>query len=134
MIVADANVILYLLLPGQRTDDAVAALARDDDWRVPAIWRSEVRNALRGHVRAGDIELSTAVAIMRDAELRFRDGEEHVDSARVIELACTTGLSAYDCEYVTVAESLGAVLVTADDRVVRTFPEHAVALNVFARR
>lgn len=70
---------------------------------------------------------------MHDAELLFRTGEEHVDSARVLELACTTGLSAYDCEYVAVAESLGVNVVTSDDRVVHTFPGLAVALEEFAR-
>lgn len=134
VIVADANLIVYLLLPGRHTEDAVAALARDGDWRVPPLWRSEVRNALRGHARAGDIDLPTAVAAMHDAELRFRAGEEYVDSARVLELACTTGLSAYDCEYAAVAEALGVVVVTGDDRVVRTFPQLAVALEEFAGR
>jgi predicted nucleic acid-binding protein len=133
LIVADANLVVYLLLPGQRSDDAVAALERDSDWRLPPLWRSEVRNALRGHVRAGDIDLSTAIAAMADAVLRFRAAEEYVDSARVLELACGTGLSAYDCEYVALAESLGVPLVTADDRILRTFRDVAVDLAAFAR-
>lgn len=133
VIVADANVIVYLLLAGARSGEAMAAHDRDSDWRVPPLWRSEVRSALRGHVLAGETSLGTAVAAMGDAEQRFRVAEVYVDSARVLELACASGLSAHDCEYIALAESLGVRLVTGDERIVREFPAVATALGAFAR-
>ena len=51
MIVADANVILYALTPGERTSSAREALEGADGVAVPRLWRLEVANALAVMVR-----------------------------------------------------------------------------------
>ena len=53
------------------------------------------------------------------------------DGERVLELAAVSGRSAYDCEYVAVAEALGVPLVTADRALESGFPGVAVSPESF---
>jgi len=46
----------------------------------------------------------------------------------VLTLACEGKRTAYDCEYVALAVTLGARLVTCDSQMLRAFPGVAVAL------
>ncbi|HSK17622.1 MAG TPA: type II toxin-antitoxin system VapC family toxin [Longimicrobiales bacterium] len=132
MIVVDANVVLYLLTPGSHSELAWAAAERDDDWRVPTLWRSEVRNALLGIVRAGQLDAADAIASMNRAE-RLLIGSSHgVDSAHVLELAMSSGCSAYDCEYVSLARTLDVPLLTSDSEILAAFPERPVDLRTYA--
>ena len=56
-----------------------------------------------------------------------------VDTSRVLRLAAESRASAYDCEYVAMAEALGVRFVTSDGRLARRFPEQATHLADFAR-
>lgn len=132
MIVVDANVVVYLLTPGSYSELAWAAAERDDDWRVPALWRSEVRNALLGIVRAGQLDATDAIASMNRAERLLIGSSHEVDSAHVLELAISSGCSAYDCEYVSLAQTLDVRLVTSDREILAAFPERAVDLQAYA--
>lgn len=132
MIVVDANVIVYLLTPGSRSELAWSTAERDDDWRVPPLWRSEVRNALLGIVRAGQLDSTDAIASMNRAERLLIGSSHEVGSAHVLELALSSGCSAYDCEYVSLAETLDVRLVTSDREILTAFPERAVDLRTYA--
>ena len=128
MIAVDANVILGLHLLGEDTPAAKSLLQTDPDWIVPALWRSEFRNALAKYVRCGGLALDEALRIQAEAEALLRGGEYDVDSDTVLRLAERSGCSAYDCEYVALAHKLGCRLVTLDQQIVRTFPDVATAL------
>ncbi|HVT15253.1 MAG TPA: type II toxin-antitoxin system VapC family toxin [Thermoanaerobaculia bacterium] len=54
-----------------------------------------------------------------------------VETAKVLSLALASGASAYDCEFVALAQELGAILVTADRRLAERFPAVAVELARF---
>ncbi len=133
MIVADANLVAYLVIRGPMTALAESALGRDADWRLPPLWRSEVRNVLLKYVRQKTISSSQAIVAMQRAENMFVPGEAAVDSAHVLNLATISGCSAYDCEYVALAESLGVMVVSADRPLAQKFPGRVVPLADFVR-
>ena len=66
------------------------------------------------------------------AEADLRGRERPVESAAVLGLVERTGHSAYDCEYVALAEAEGVRLVTGDRAVARLFPTTAVLVEDFA--
>lgn len=131
MIVVDTNVVAYLLIPGQYTAAARATLARDAEWAAPLLWRSEFRNVLALYLRQKHLTLGEAVALQEAAEALLDGREYAVDSRDVLTLTATSGRSAYDCEFVAVARSLGVPLVTSDAQVLGSFPSTATSLATF---
>ena len=131
MIVADANLTVYLFVTGARTAEAEAVLRRDPRWAAPLLWRSEVRNALIGLVRGGTLSIDEALSVIANAERLLAGCEFALPSSRVLLLAQQSGCSAYDCEYVALAEDLGVPLVTTDRALLRAFPDRAIAPRVF---
>jgi len=122
MIVVDTNVLAYLWLPGDRTAQAERLLRRDPDWNAPLLWRSEFRNVLAGCLRRGDVKLETALQIADEAEGQMRGREFSVPSAQVLARVEASDCSAYDCEFVVLAEELGVLLITSDAKLLRSFP------------
>jgi predicted nucleic acid-binding protein len=133
MIVADTNLLIYLYVQGDRTEDSEAVLKRDATWTVPLLWRSEFRNALIGLVRKEFVPLDKAVSIVDEAERWLAGREYSVISRHVLTLADRSGCSAYDCEFVALAQDLGIPLVTTDRQILKAFPGLAISPNGFAR-
>lgn len=133
MIVVDTNVIAYLLIPGDRTSQAEGALTKDPLWVAPLLWRSEFRNVLLLYVRKAMMKFDYALGAMQRAEHLLANKEYHVASEKILRLATQCELSAYDCEYVSLAQNLGTQLLTVDKKILRAFPETAVSLDVFTQ-
>ena len=131
MIVVDVNVITYLLLEGARTAAAEAVFALDPEWAAPPLWRSEWRNVLTGYMRRGVIDERTAIDHAQHAAELIGDREHRVSDARVFDLVSRSRCTAYDCEYVALAELLEIPLVTADQRILLDFPHVARSLEDF---
>ncbi len=133
MIVADTNLIVYLYVKGQRTNQAEAVLQQDPAWAAPLLWRSEFRNTLMGLVRRKDLGLDGVLEIVSEAEQWMMGREYTVVSNKVLQLARQSGCSAYDCEFVSLAMDLEISLVTSDRQVLRAFPKVAVTPEGFAK-
>jgi predicted nucleic acid-binding protein len=131
VIVTDTNVIAYLLFQGDHTELAHRVFLRDSSWVVPGLWRSELRNVLASYIRGGHLSLDDAIQYMAEGEMLLRRAEHRVESPSVLRLAGGSGRSAYDCEFVAVADELGVKLVTADRQLARSFPEIAVLMDEF---
>ena len=127
MIVADTNLIAYFLIEGDLTLEAEAVYQKDDHWIVPYLWRSEFRNILALYLRQELISLEEAKEIMNQAKIILLGKEYEVDSERILELAKSSYLSAYDCEYVTLAQDLSINLVTSDRKILKAFKEIAIS-------
>jgi len=131
MIVADTNLLVYLYIQGQRTAESEAVLRRDPVWAVPLLWRSEFRNVLIGLARKRALSLGAATAIMEEAERWLAGHEYSVISHHVLNLAAQSGCSAYDCEFVALAQDLEVSLVTVDSQILKAFPRVAVSPATF---
>lgn len=130
MIVVDTNIVAYLYLPGEFTAAAETLLEQDAAWAAPILWRSEFRDILAGYMRRGNMTFEQAYAIQSEAEDLLRGAEYEVESLGVLELVRDSQCSAYDCEFVALAMKLGTRLVTMDGKLLRAFPDTAVALSV----
>jgi predicted nucleic acid-binding protein len=131
VIVADANMLAYLVMPGERTAEAEAVLAKDPTWVAPPLWRSELRSVVHKYVLRGDITLVRAVALLGQADEVLGGREGDVDSQQVLDLASRSNCTTYDCEYVALAKVLGVPLVTTDRAVLKAFPKCAMTPIAF---
>jgi predicted nucleic acid-binding protein len=131
VIVVDTNVLVYLLLPGEHTEHAERVLRRDPVWAAPLLWRSEFRNVLAVYMRQNRLSLDHALRLMDTAEILLQGREYTVSSVRVLSLVAGTRCSAYDGEFVALAQDLGLSLVTSDARLLAEFPATVIAMDMF---
>ena len=134
MIVVDTNVICYRWMASPHSKAADQTWANDPDWIAPLLWRSEFRNAFAGAVRKRLVTLEAAIDIIEKAEAQFVGHEFLVESRAVLRLVAGSHSSAYDCEFVALAEEQRVELVTVDRDLLRDFPHVAVSLEKFAGR
>ncbi len=131
MIVVNSNLIAYLYISGDRSNQAEQVYAKDSQWAAPLLWRSEMRNILALYLRKKILTLKDAHQIIEKAMEMMGGSEYEVNSRQVLSLAESSGCSAYDCEYVALAEDLGVSLVTADRQVLHQFPKIAISPEQF---
>lgn len=129
MIVVDTNVIAYLMLPGDLTAAAEALLESEPNWVAPPLWRSEFRSILAGYMRRGTLSLQQATEIQTAAEDLLAGNEANPESKAILQLVAESQCSAYDCEFVALAQQLECALYTMDTKVLNAFPETAKSLR-----
>ena len=134
MIVADTNLISYLLIDGSRTKAARRAWQRDPRWVVPTLWRSEFLNVLCLSVRAGVIAEDDAFRTWEIASERLGLAEREPAAADILRIALRDGITAYDAQFVAVAEEQGLRLVTSDRKLQRACPAVAVMVEDFIEK
>ena len=134
MIVADTNLIAYFSIHTEHSALAEAVCAVDSVWAAPLLWRSEYCATLLKYIRHAGMNFEAAISSLRLAEDTVAGREYSVDARKVLELAYRTKCSAYDCEYVALAQDLGVPLVTTDKQLLRAFPNTAVSLEKFAKK
>ena len=133
MIVADSNLVAYLLIPGEKTGLAEEIFRKDSEWAVPLICRSEVRNILALYMRHEGMTLAQAKQTMELAENLWRSREYAVPSDDVLDLAAGHKITAYDAEFVVLARELGMPLITFDKPLQKAFPKVAIVPEKFVR-
>jgi predicted nucleic acid-binding protein len=134
VIVADTNLIAYLMFEGELTASAEAVLRTHPEWSAPYLWRSEFNNVLAIYLRQDELQHARALEYLDRAEQLVEGREYFVPSRTVLDLVQASTCSAYDCEFVALAKELAVPLITADRRILRSFPETATDLREFAPR
>jgi len=132
MIVVDTNIIASLVLPtSKETRLAMSLLEKDRDWVAPTLWRSEFCNILATGVRNGWFQEDQAVEALSVAEEVMDGGEYSVPMTKVLKRAIESECTAYDSEFVVLAQDFSVRLVTLDAALLRAFPTVAVSLHEF---
>lgn len=131
MIVVDTNLIVYLYLEGDFSVQAEKVFQSDPTWAAPWLWRSEFRNVLAFYLRKKIVAYESSLEIIAQAEKLMLGHEYSVVSSQVMELVQASQCSAYDCEFVCLAQTLQIPLVTADKKILSAFPDISVAVTDF---
>ena len=118
MIVADASVIVDVVVGSEHREPALEALGGGGRVAAPELMPVEVVSAISRMARAGvlsDDRASTAVRTLGDLPVQLFRHEGLVDRA----FSLSTRFTVYDAVYVALAEVLDATLVTRDARLAR---------------
>ena len=131
MIVVDTNIISYFYISGEKSQLAEQLLLADSGWNAPVLWRSEFRNVLSQYLRKNILAFDEVLLIIQQAEKLLTDNEFEIPSAHIMQLVSSSNCSAYDCEFVALAQYLGVTLVTEDKKVLREFPDITKSLKSY---
>ena len=131
MIVVDTNVLAYRVVSHPATEKAKELSRLEPEWASPLLWRSELRNVISGYLRRGQLTTREAREAMQMGELCLLGGEYAVDDEMVFNLVERSKCTAYDCEFVALAMTLGVPLVTEDRALMRDFPECCSSIQAF---
>ena len=134
MIVADNSLLVCFWLPSELAGLAELVKAQDPVWAVPILWRAEFRNVLAGYLRKKILTPAEANAAYLNVQKDLGANEYSVPTEQVMKLVLVSGCSAYECEYVALAEDLDVPLVTTNKQVLSAFPKIAVSLEKFAKK
>ena len=115
--VVDASTVAALLF-GEPEAEAIAARLADASLVAPSLLRFELANVCLTKSHRHPDQQPTLTAAFRLRE-RLAVEEVAVDHDGTLELAATTGLTAYDASYLWLARKLGAELVTLDKRLAK---------------
>lgn len=126
MIVVDTDIIAYLLIDGEFTE-AVQRLRIDEtEWIAPKLWLDEFINVLATSERRSLISSELADSTLNLACETMEGRSYDIPAQRTLSVARRTGCSAYDSQYVCLAEDLGLSLYTYDRGILSKCPNVAV--------
>jgi predicted nucleic acid-binding protein len=131
LIVADTNLVLYLLLPGPFHAAALRWAELEPQWVVPPLWRYEFTSAVNSYLRAGEVELSQGRLMIQRASQLLAEHERPVDQLEVLDLSLKTRLHPFDATYIVLAQRLDVVCVTNDRQMLERAPRWAKPLTRF---
>lgn len=131
-VVVDASITAAILLDDEATerDGLIWDALRDGELFIPAYWSIEMMSLLLNAQRRNRMTLQrryehfdSAKALLAPAEV---DGFGM--SRKVLDLATTASLTAYDAGYLELAIRLGASLATNDAALIKAGPLHGVPI------
>lgn len=126
MLVVDTNLIVYHYLSDEHAPILAAVLRHDRWWIAPRLWQSELQNVLWTYVRRDLLQFEDAIAILDNAGRLVGTIEPEASAEEILRLAVNSGCSAYDCEFVALAQKLNIPLLTFDRLLLRSFPTTAL--------
>ena len=129
MITVDTQIVVYHFLPGENSELTEKLLLLDSDWFTSPLWRYEFRNVLAQYLRRNLVSAENAIRIAESAEAFLKSKEIQIPPTKVVELINKTRCTAYDLEFVAVAEELGTKLVTTDKEILKEFPKVASSIK-----
>ncbi len=122
MVLIDTNVLVFLLLQGEKTNEARALLEADNDWRSETFLLVEFTNVLATYLRSRELMREEAKRLLSDAEKLMQARLMNVAHGEALEMANEYFVSAYDGRFLALAWRLKSPLVTEDAKLRRAAP------------
>jgi predicted nucleic acid-binding protein len=133
MIVVDVNVLIYSLVAGRQSEAARLVFDADPDWIAPSLLSHEFLNILATWERKGIMSADDCQKTWQRAAKMIGESLVEADPDAVLKLAMKHRVTAYDAQYVLVAQAQGLTLVTEDGELLRKFPRTAVSMVAFLK-
>jgi len=131
MIVVDANILIYSLIEGGYSPLVQRLRERDADWRTAGLCLHEVLNVLATCQRRGVLKLSQCNKLLDHAERFMKVAQCEVKMDAALAVAAKYAITGYDAQYVALAQSLDAPLITEDCKLRDAVPGIAFFMQEF---
>ncbi len=131
MIVVDANILVYSLIEGDYTPLIQKLRKKDADWRTTALCLHETLNVLATYQRRGVLTLAQCKKLLDHAERFMQVAQCEVKMDAALAVAAKYVITGYDAQYVALAQSLDAPLITEDRKLREAVPGVAVSMKDF---
>ena len=117
--VLDASIAVAWCFGDQTNPISESALDRleHEDARVPGLWPLEIANVLVAAERRGRLspaQTARFLELLGQLPITVAEIDRETTLTTVLDLARSTGLTAYDASYLALAAASGAPLATAD--------------------
>jgi predicted nucleic acid-binding protein len=133
VIVADVNLIAYLLIEGEHSAAARSTMMRDPVWVAPPLWRIEFVNVLATNIREGKFTMESAMEKLRAADVIVETSTYPLDDQEIIGLSIASRMATYDCTFVWLGRRQGLRVVTQDGGMLSRFADTCVSIRDFAQ-
>ena len=134
MIVIDANILVYSLIECDSTPLAQELREKDADWRTTGLCLHEMLNVLVTYQRRSALTLAQCEELLRRATLFLQVAECETDMSAALAAAAHHRITGYDAQYVALAQSLNAPLITEDQKLRKAVPGIALSIQDFLAR
>ncbi|MFU8857066.1 MAG: type II toxin-antitoxin system VapC family toxin [Deferrisomatales bacterium] len=125
--VLDASAAVEVVLPGRRASSVVDLLDECLVVLVPELFHSEVANALRKYVRAGDLSAEEAVSLLETSfGLYDRAVPDHELAEEALAEAISRNHPVHDLLYASLARRHGCTVVTLDGRLAKLLSDMGI--------
>lgn len=131
MIVVDANILIYSLIAGDNTKLVQKLREKDADWRTAGLCLHEILNALATYQRRDVLSLAQCKKLLEHAERFVQMAQCEVKMGAALAVAAKYAITGYDAQYITLAQSLDAPLITEDRKLREAVPGVAFSMTEF---
>jgi len=134
VIVVDANIIAQMTFPGQFSTEVNALHEKNPEWVAPAVWKVDFLNILALYFRKGVIDQGQASTALDVAERLIGSREHTVDAKEILQCIVASPCSAYDGEFVVLAQKLGTKVITYNRKLIQQFPDLALTPEEYLKK
>ena len=106
------------MIRGEHSEAVDRLYAADPDWIAPRLWLDEFLNVLATSERNGKLSAAESDAILSDVTELMADSSYDVPAYRILSTARLSSCTAYDSQYLALAQDLGLQLYTFDCKLI----------------
>jgi len=131
MIVIDANILIYSLIECDYSPLIHKLREKDSDWRTTALCLHETLNVLATYQRREVLTLTQCRKLLDHTDHFIKVAQCEVKMDAALAVAAKYAITGYDAQYVALAQSLNAPLITEDRKLRAAVPGIAFSMQEF---